>query len=295
MAIDPALQALIEADPIYSQAKADAAAQSIADKSSRDAAMQRALGEWGDVPNFANVLSQLGLQSGDIANIDTPTVEGIAQANTTGQTSTVARLNQAYADAQRNVVNALASRGMMRSGDYAYNRNQADLTGKRAQWDATKQLVDYLTGIQSGFAAAEHARQTGLYTSLSDAYNRVLQQFPNGLPGSQTTGQSAPPPAPAPTQAPPPQPPAASSQAGTYGSGTTMPSDSGGAGSGYVYTPPVVTLSPPPPPVAVAPAPVVVANNPLGTGGQYSSNAPVVTVAPKKKKVANNPMGNYGY
>lgn len=181
-AIDPRYQALINADPLYSQYVTDSGAQSVSDKASRDAAMRRSLEEFGQVPDFSSAASSLGLSAADLAAIVTPQARGIAASNTAAGTSTVARLNQSYADAQRNVVNALASRGMMRSGDTGYALNRTNLANTQQNYDARKTLLDYLAGAQSGYTAAEKARQQGLYQSLTDAYGRVLAKYPNGLP-----------------------------------------------------------------------------------------------------------------
>jgi hypothetical protein len=182
--IDPKYQALINADPEYSQTIADTQAGSIADKASRDAAMRRSLEEFGQMPDFGASASSMGLSAADLASIYTPEAQTIANANTTAGTSTVAKLNQAYADAQRNVINALASRNMMRSSDTGYGLNKANLANTQQNFDARKSMLDYIAGAQSGFAEAERTRQGTLTTSLWAAYYRALENWKNAPAGT---------------------------------------------------------------------------------------------------------------
>ena len=193
MAIDHKYQALINADAEYSQYGAMTTAQSQADKAARDTAMRRSLEEFGQMPDFGASASSMGLSAADLASIYTPEAQGIANANTAGGTSTVARLKQAYADAQRNAINTLASRGMLRSGDTGYALNKASQTNTQSQLDARKTLLDYLAGAQSGYAEAEKTRQTGSYDALMAAYNRALTNWKDVAPaaGTATTPASA--------------------------------------------------------------------------------------------------------
>ncbi|MFA5052983.1 MAG: hypothetical protein WC565_02925 [Parcubacteria group bacterium] len=181
MPIDPALQALIDADPIYQQAIANAQAQAIADKTSRDTAMRRSLIDFGQTLDPAAIAAQLGITAADAAEIMNAQTNQLAQANTAAGTSMAAQLQKAYRDAQRGLVNALASRGMLRSGDTGYGLQKEGLADVQRQYAARRQLLDYLTGSQSGYTEAERARQLALAQALSEAYTRVLQQYPNGV------------------------------------------------------------------------------------------------------------------
>jgi len=186
MAIDPKYQALINADPEYMQSVADAQGGSIADKASRDAAMRRSMEEYGQVPDLNAAASSLGLSASDLASIFTPEAQGIAASNTAGKTSTVAQLQQAYADAQRNVINTLASRGMMRSGDTGYNLGRESTANTIRQSTSLKALLDYLGGAQSGYAEAERTRNGTLSTALWNAYGRAVTNWKDVAPAADT-------------------------------------------------------------------------------------------------------------
>jgi hypothetical protein len=193
MAIDPALQALIDADPIYSQGKTDADAATIAEKAQRNQSLMRALEEFGQIPDLTGSAAALGLDQTDLSQIATPEAQALAAANTNAGTSTLAQMNLTQALANRGITNNLGSRNMLRTGDTGYLLNQQGQQGTIAQYNARKQLLDYLAGIQSGFAAAQRQRQADLYGLFNDAYGRVLAAYPNGLPGTGTgAGTGAP-------------------------------------------------------------------------------------------------------
>jgi hypothetical protein len=192
MAIDPALQALIDADPSYAKYVTDAQAQDAADRAQRNASMQRAMEDYGLMPDLSGSASQLGLTNTDLSQIQTPEAQTLANANTTSGMSTTAQLNLARSNALKNIVNALAGRGMMRSGDTGYNTGQEEQAATLAQYNAQKTLLDYLAGIQSGYAAAVKQRQSDQYGQFSDAYGRVLSAYQNGLATTTSSTGSTP-------------------------------------------------------------------------------------------------------
>ncbi len=192
MPINAALQALINADPIYAQTLVNTQAASSAERAQRNQSLQRAMEEFGQIPDLTGSAQQLGLNTSDLSQINTPEAQALALAGTRAGTSTLAQLNQSQKDAIQGITNALASRGMLRSGDTGYSMGKQNLASTQAQYNARKALLDYLGGVQSGFAAAERQRQSDLSGALSDAYGRILAQYPNGLPGQgQGTGTPA--------------------------------------------------------------------------------------------------------
>jgi hypothetical protein len=305
MAIDSALQALINADPIYQQQIADAQAQAIADKSSRDTAMKRGLVDFGQTLDSTAIAAQLGISAEDAASIMDAQTNTLAQQNTQAGTSTAAQLQRAYQDAQRGVVNALASRGMLRSGDTGYSLGREGQADVQRQYGARKQFLDYLAGLQSGYTEAEKARQQANAQALSDVYTRILQQNPNGIPGTGGTGGDGDTTPPGGTGGGPSDPggPQYPTPYPTTPPAPTTPGDSGGAGTGYT-PPPVITApapAPPPiPPVYIPPQqdpthPTVPTPTPSPYPYPYPPSGPQDPTHPPGFAYPRNPVSTWPY
>jgi hypothetical protein len=219
MAIDPALLALLEADPGYQQILGDVQGASSAEKGQRNASMQRSMAEFGEIPDLSASLSALGLTSSDMAGIVTPETQTLAQSLTNSGVSTKAQLEYAQKKALQGISNALASRNMLRSGDTGYNVGQQNLAYTQNQYNARKQLLDYLAGIQSGYAAAERSRQSDLRSAWTDAYGRALEKW--------NTQQAA-----------------AATTTGTTTGNTPLPDPTGGTGTTTPFVTPTSTAIP---------------------------------------------------
>lgn len=143
-----------------SQARADNAAQSLADAASRDAAIKRFLVSYGEVPDFGAMgVSEaargiLGGLGGDI--------RALAQKNTAEGTSVKARLDQANAKQQRLIPANLAGRGLLRSGQTGYDLGQQQMQNKQANFDVLNEMLGNIEGTVSNFAQAEAARARAL-------------------------------------------------------------------------------------------------------------------------------------
>jgi len=159
----PDYAALIANDPAWIQLQADMKAQGISDSASRTAAQQRAAIQFGEAPS-ALAPSELGL-TGDVSAVYDPTVAAAAHNN---PFSTVSRLSQAHTDAIRTITNALAARGMLRSGETGFQLGNETRNYGTGQYDARQKLLDYLSGIQSAFISAAQARQSALTNFLTN-------------------------------------------------------------------------------------------------------------------------------
>lgn len=101
--------------------------------------------------------------------------------------STQFRLDQAHGDAIRNIKNALASRGLIRSGEAGFQLGRENQAYGQANYDASQKWLDYIAGVQSAFASGEQQRATTLAQSASQAATRQA-----GLPQNQpVAGQAA--------------------------------------------------------------------------------------------------------
>lgn len=94
-----------------------------------------------------------------------------------GDTSTMARLKDIHDIALRDITNGLAARGILNSGETKYQNQQENLRYKRASYDASNQLLDYLSGLQQQYALNQQSSygnllntETGLAGTLAQIY-----------------------------------------------------------------------------------------------------------------------------
>jgi hypothetical protein len=209
-------------DPILKQLQANLAAQGISDAASRASARQQALIQFGEVPNFAQSATDLGL--GDSFNTDiNPSIAALANQNTAAGTSTYANLNHAYQTQVRQIKQALAAKGLLSSGETGYELGNAQHTYNQGLYDDTNKLLSYLTGVQQSYNTAQQNAQSQLYQGSNDAYNRAVAEAQAGT-------------------LPTPPPAAGSGGSGTGSGGTPPPADHSlatapGASYGSVVTP----------------------------------------------------------
>lgn len=175
---------LINNDADLVQTKADLSAGGIADASQRDAAIQRAITQFGSVPDLASLAKQLGLSLADVQNTLGPGIQQLAKENTDAGLSTKARLGQANTDAIRQIKNELNKRGLLNSGETGYQLDRQNTGYRQAESDATNKLLDYLDQYQQGYLAANQTRQGQLATATSAAADR---QFANNAGTSGVT------------------------------------------------------------------------------------------------------------
>lgn len=215
---------LIQSDPGYLQIKAALEASRVSAAAQRASDVQRALIDFGIVPE--------GFLSEDVSDL----TRNLAQQSTSSGLSVAARLQKAHQDSVRNIQNNLAARGILQSGETGFQLGEQQLASAQAQHDATKQLLDYLAGVQAAFAQGEAERGQTAAEAAAEAMQRQmdlalatgadLPQFP-GLPVQN--GQPAPAPTtPAPTPVPPagnttplPQPPVTGGTPNNNLAGTT--------------------------------------------------------------------------
>jgi hypothetical protein len=148
--------------------------------------LQRALVNFGSVPDFSQLAKSLGMTEADLQNAAGPDIQRLAQENTAAGTSTQARLTQANDDAVRQIRAALNRRGLLNSGESGYQLDRQNTGYRQASYDANQKLLDYLQKYQQGYVSAQQARQGQLAQSYSDAANR---QYANnqGTPGTTAT------------------------------------------------------------------------------------------------------------
>jgi hypothetical protein len=144
----------------------------VQDLTARNAAISRALVNFGDVPNFAALAKSLGMSEADLQDAAGGDVSQLAQENTAAGTSTEARLGSANTDAIRQIKAELNKRGLLNSGESGFQLDRQNTSFRQAQYDANQKLLDYLNQYQQGYVAAQQAKQGQLAQAYSDAANR---------------------------------------------------------------------------------------------------------------------------
>lgn len=146
---------LLARDPLYQQMLQDLRAGSISDKASRDAGIKRSFINFG-LGNFDLGKAAATTGVGELGSILDQQTMGLAANN---QFSVQKRLERALADRiQQNRV-ALRQRGGSRSGEAGFLAQRAQTDFDTDLFDSTQKLLDYISGAQAAFAAAEQARK----------------------------------------------------------------------------------------------------------------------------------------
>lgn len=165
-------------------------AQNVSNLASRNAGFKRAAIQFGELPDVNQIAQALGLSQSDLGNVFGSDTAQLAQGNTQAGTSTVARLAQTHQDAVRGITNALASRGLLHSGETGYQQGRENQNYTISQYDARNKLLDYLSGLQSGYASA--AQQAAM--ARAQARMNAAMQIQGAYQPTYIPGQSAPPP-----------------------------------------------------------------------------------------------------
>jgi hypothetical protein len=144
----------------------------VADLTGRNAAIQRALVNFGSAPDLAALAKSLGMTEADLQNAVGPDIQQLAKENTSAGLSTEARLRQANQDAIAQIKAALNKRGLLNSGEAGYELDRQNTGFRQAEYDANQKLLDYLNQYQQGYVSAQDAKNAQLAQAYSDAANR---------------------------------------------------------------------------------------------------------------------------
>jgi hypothetical protein len=166
-------QWILENDPFYQQILRDLSAQGISDEAGAKAAAQRALIAGGEIPEGLDpVYSQW---------VDEQT-RALASRNTEAGLSLSARLAKHNKDQIRALKGALRARGGLRSGELGFQLGEEDLRYRQGRSDMTARLVDTLSGISAGLAAAKRARAMAQSQAGGEAYGRGVASGAGAVP-----------------------------------------------------------------------------------------------------------------
>jgi hypothetical protein len=159
----PDYASLIANDPLFKQSQADMAAMGIQDEASRNAAINRAVVQFGATPDLAKAQQTLGLDLGSILNPDTQTWRGRTSIRRRRSWAARTRTRTGRSPA------CLAARGGLQSGDLGYYLQRNATSYGQAQNDATQKLLDFIGGVQSQYTTYQRQQQAIQRQAAADA------------------------------------------------------------------------------------------------------------------------------
>lgn len=193
----------IKNDVVYHQALVDEQAALDAAASQRDAAINQALIQFGNVPDFSSIAKSLGLSPDQINAITgslNPETGSLADQYTKSGNSVLAQLNQAHDQALNQLRANLAAHGTLESGATGVGTGLENQAYQHGLSNAYQTLLSNLLGFESNYTNAANSARTALENAASSAYDRAVQLAgqlppPGGGGGGGGGGSSAPPPA----------------------------------------------------------------------------------------------------
>lgn len=191
---------ILGGDPLYQQTLADLGAQNVGDREGLKSARQRAVVQFGEVPDFS-ALDQTAVGSDFAGDIDQPT-RLLAGKNTQEGLSVAARIAKQNSENVRTLTNYLSSRGLLRSGEAGYRLGEEQQNYKTAQYDSRQKLLDFLGQYQSGYMQGLAQRRAAQTQAAGGAFDRSTAIYGNTDFGPAPSPAAGPP---VPNQ--PPRPP----------------------------------------------------------------------------------------
>jgi hypothetical protein len=163
-------QQYIQNDPIYQQTLANLGAGDASSLAQAQAAARRAAILFGD----PSAIPQGWIDA------DTSWLAG------QNQYSTLAQLGRSHQTNLRQMQDALAARGMLRSGELGHGLEQENTAYGQAQYTARQELLDYLAGVQAGLAGSQQTNAQAKAQALAEAYQRAVEQYAGTVAGTPT-------------------------------------------------------------------------------------------------------------
>lgn len=182
---EPDFAAAIRQDPGYAALQQSISAAGIANAAQRAAATNRALIQFGVVPDFSSAAGRLGLDPNALGFLNedvTPDVGALASQNTANGLSTEAQLQQAHQQQVLHLRNTLAARGALSSGEANYQLGNEQTSYAQNEQSAIGKLLDAISGYQGQYLTADQANQQQLASGLGSAESRQA-----ALPQNQPT------------------------------------------------------------------------------------------------------------
>lgn len=183
--------------------QAQLGAEGSADAATRNAQLVRGIGQFGEQFDPASAQAAFGQDFYNQAGMEglLPQANQLAAQNTAGGFSVSSKLKSALEKSMQQIQDALAGRGMLRSGATGVALQGAQKEFEQGQYDARQSLTDYLSSAQQGFVAGERARQQQLIAAQREEAERQARLNP---PTGSRTVNPGDPDYPTPPGTPPP-------------------------------------------------------------------------------------------
>ncbi len=112
-------------------------------------------------------------------DVDPNTME-MARQNYKSGNSILSRLDLGHANAARGIVNNLAARGLIRSGDLGYREGQENQQYGNNVYDAKRSLLDSLNGYQQQYLDRKNSLQGAVTQALQQQYQDRISNLNSG-------------------------------------------------------------------------------------------------------------------
>lgn len=180
---------VIQGDPLYGQTQASLGAEDLTDRNATQAAINRALIQYGDVGSALQA-AQAGGFGGQFLQAVSPETQAAAEALNKAGLSTFAQNQQHSQDAFRGITNALAGNGILDSGETGFQYGRQNQADAQTRYGSINSLLDYLNGAQQGYLAHQATRNQSLLDAGQKAADRAASLFPGApttppVPGGQ--------------------------------------------------------------------------------------------------------------
>jgi hypothetical protein len=156
----PNYAGLITSDPGYVTAQTAAAQAASAAAAQRKAALQQAIIRYGGVPSgFTDTYGDVDAATQDAATVN--------------QYSTLAGLKTNYEQSTQQLMQQLAARGALQSGDLGYGQNQLDQAYGQQQYDAANAMTDTDTSDLNAYTGVLNQNSQNLAGAVNSAETNV--------------------------------------------------------------------------------------------------------------------------
>lgn len=187
-------QGWLQSDPLYQQALAQINAAAGSDKSALQQAVNQLMIQYGITPDLQHAAGQLGLGGGALAHllsmVDPATAKAAAE-NTAQGTSVLGALGRAYQTQLAGIKGNLAARGMLDSGENAFQMGQSGLKYNQGVYNSlSRMLGNYDTDQQRLATQLDQLYGAGgqLNKAMDDAWTRFQAAVRSGQVTPPSTG-----------------------------------------------------------------------------------------------------------
>lgn len=180
-------------DPIFKATQAQINAANQGAQSQAGVGFGQALANYGQIPDLTAAAQQLGLNPSDpmygilTGAASNPNTVSAANALTQQGLSTEAQLAQQHQTAIQNLMNNLAARGAVQSGDTGVGLGLEEQSNAQRQYQAQQSLLDTLGKLVSGYNTQQQAGIGQLQQAAGQAAARQIALSPNISAASAAT------------------------------------------------------------------------------------------------------------